>query len=67
MERLGRSSCLNLSSLPDREAIVASRHRGMRLWRDRLFAVMHRNAASANLFPRILGSRFVKLGAQVEI
>ena len=47
--------------------IVASRHRGMPIWRDRLFAFMHRNAAPATGFFRIPGNRLVELGAQVEI
>ncbi|HRP73535.1 MAG TPA: potassium transporter Kup [Luteimonas sp.] len=50
-----------------RETIVASARRGMPVWRDKLFAVMHRNAAPANLFFRIPGNRLVELGAQVEI
>ena len=50
-----------------RETIVASRHRGMPLWRDKLFAVMHRNAAPATDFFRIPGNRLVELGSQVEI
>ncbi|MCA1714590.1 MAG: KUP/HAK/KT family potassium transporter [Gammaproteobacteria bacterium] len=50
-----------------RETIVASRHRGMPIWRDRLFAIMHRNAAPATGFFRIPGNRLVELGAQVEI
>ncbi|HEY0661156.1 MAG TPA: potassium transporter Kup [Lysobacter sp.] len=50
-----------------RETIVASRHRGMPVWRDKLFAVMHRNAAPATGFFRIPGNRLVELGAQVEI
>ena len=50
-----------------RESIVASRHRGMPIWRDRLFAFMHRNAAPATNFFRIPGNRLVELGAQVEI
>ena len=50
-----------------RETIVASRHRGMPIWRDKLFAVMHRNAAPASGFFRIPGNRLVELGAQVEI
>ncbi len=50
-----------------RETIVASRHRGMPVWRDRLFAFMHRNAAPATGFFRIPGNRLVELGAQVEI
>ena len=50
-----------------RETIVAGRHRGMPIWRDKLFAVMHRNAASATGFFRIPGNRLVELGAQIEI
>jgi KUP system potassium uptake protein len=50
-----------------RETIVASAHRGMPVWRDKLFALMHRNAASATGFFRIPGNRLVELGAQVQI
>lgn len=50
-----------------RETIVASAHRGMPVWRDKLFATMHRNAAPATTFFRIPGNRLVELGAQVEI
>jgi KUP system potassium uptake protein len=50
-----------------RETIVASRHVGMPVWRDKLFAFMHHNAAPANNFFRIPGNRLVELGAQVEI
>jgi len=50
-----------------RETIVANAHRGMPVWRDKLFALMHRNAAPANQFFRIPGNRLVELGAQVEI
>ncbi|QWF15989.1 potassium transporter Kup [Lysobacter capsici] len=50
-----------------RETVVAGRHRGMPIWRDRLFAFMHRNAAPATGFFHIPGNRLVELGAQVEI
>lgn len=50
-----------------RETIVARRGGGMPLWRDKLFALMHRNAAPATGFFRIPGNRLVELGAQVEI
>jgi KUP system potassium uptake protein len=50
-----------------RETIIASKHRGMPFWRDKLFAVMHRNAAPATGFFRIPGNRLVELGSQVEI
>ena len=50
-----------------RETIVAGARRGMPTWRDKLFAVMHRNAAPATGFFRIPGNRLVELGSQVEI
>jgi len=50
-----------------RETVVASARRGMPIWRDKLFAVMHRNAAPATGFFRIPGNRLVELGSQVEI
>ncbi|WP_028916404.1 potassium transporter Kup [Pseudoxanthomonas sp. J35] len=50
-----------------RETIVASARRGMPIWRDKLFAFMHRNAAPATGFFRIPGNRLVELGSQVEI
>jgi KUP system potassium uptake protein len=50
-----------------RENVVAGKRRGMPIWRDKLFAVMHRNAAPATSFFRIPGNRLVELGAQVEI
>lgn len=50
-----------------RENVVAGARRGMPTWRDKLFAVMHRNAAPASGFFRIPGNRLVELGAQVEI
>ncbi len=50
-----------------RETIVATPHRNMPAWRDKLFAIMHRNAAPATGFFRIPGNRLVELGSQVEI
>jgi len=50
-----------------RETIVATPRRGMATWRDRLFSVMHRNAAPATDFFRIPTTRLVELGAPVEI
>ncbi len=50
-----------------RETVIASRRRGMPIWRDKLFVLMHRNAASATGFFRIPGNRLVELGAQVQI
>jgi len=50
-----------------RESLVTRPRRGMPIWRDKLFAVMHRNAVPATDFFRIPGTRLVELGAPVEI
>ena len=50
-----------------RETVVATRHGGMPIWRDKLFAIMHRNAAPATGFFHIPGNRLVELGSQVEL
>lgn len=50
-----------------RENVVASSRRGMALWREKVFSLMHRNAAPASGFFRIPGHRLVELGTQVEI
>jgi len=50
-----------------RETIVAKANRGMPIWRDKLFSLMHRNAAPATGFFRIPGNRLVELGTHVEI
>ena len=50
-----------------RENVVATKHPGMALWRDKLFAFMARNALPATAFFHIPGNRLVELGTQVEI
>ena len=50
-----------------RETVVAAARPGMALWRERLFALLHRNAAPASGFFRIPGNRLVELGTHVEI
>ena len=49
------------------ETIAASAVAGMALWRERLFALMHRNAASVVRYFRLPPSRIVEVGAVVEI
>ncbi|MGY0505432.1 potassium transporter Kup [Luteimonas sp. e5] len=49
------------------ETVVAASRRGMPLWRQRLFAFMHRNAAPATGFFHIPGNRIVELGTRVAI
>ncbi|MDM7921884.1 MAG: potassium transporter Kup [Pyrinomonadaceae bacterium] len=51
-----------------RETIIASaKHSGMSRWRERLFALIARNATSATAYFRIPPNRVVEMGEQVEI
>jgi KUP system potassium uptake protein len=50
-----------------RETIIATRRPGMALWRERLFAVMARNATTATAYFEIPPDRVVELGEQIEI
>ena len=49
------------------EAIAASPGEGMAVWRERLFAVMHRNATGAAGFFNLPPERTIELGRQVDI
>ncbi|MCD0422845.1 potassium transporter Kup [Rubrivivax sp. JA1024] len=50
-----------------RDAIIPSLGSGMAMWREKLFASMHRNAAAAGDFLNLPANRIVELGAKVEI
>ena len=50
-----------------RQTLIASAKPGMALWREKLFAWMLRNAASAMEFFRLPTNRVVELGSQLEI
>jgi KUP system potassium uptake protein len=50
-----------------RETIIASRRPGMARWRERLFALLSRNATPATAFFGIPPSRVIELGEQIEI
>jgi KUP system potassium uptake protein len=50
------------------ERLVATRRKGgMAVWRERLFAVMSRNARNATDFFHLPPNRVVELGATVEL
>jgi KUP system potassium uptake protein len=50
------------------ETLIATRHhKGMAVWRERLFAIMARNSQRATAFFRIPANRVVELGAQIEL
>ncbi len=50
-----------------RQTLLPSKTPGMRIWREKLFAWMLRNAESAMEFFRLPTNRVVELGSQVEI
>jgi KUP system potassium uptake protein len=50
-----------------RQTLIASSKPGMAIWREKLFAWMLRNAASAMEFFRLPTNRVVELGSQLEI
>lgn len=50
-----------------REAIFATKQPGMALWREKLFALMSRNARPATDFFRLPPGRVVELGTQIEL
>ena len=50
-----------------RETVVAGEHRGMPMWRDKLFAFLNRNGVPATAFFHIPGNRMIELGTRVEI
>jgi KUP system potassium uptake protein len=50
-----------------RETIMASRRPGMPIWREKIFALISRNATSATAYFCLPPDRVVELGSQVEI
>ena len=50
-----------------RETLLPANHPGMAPWREKLFALMSRNAMRATAFFRIPPERVVELGMQVEL
>jgi KUP system potassium uptake protein len=50
-----------------RETLIVSKNPGMAMWRERLFALMTRNAVRATTFFRLPPERVVELGVQVEL
>ena len=50
-----------------RQTLIASEHPGMAIWREKLFALMMRNAESAMEFFKLPPNRVVELGSQLEI
>jgi KUP system potassium uptake protein len=58
---------MDTSYFLSRDTVVPTFGGGMALWREKLFASMHRNAAAAADFLRLPTNRIVELGTKVEI
>ncbi|MEQ1494413.1 MAG: potassium transporter Kup [Novosphingobium sp.] len=63
----GAFEMMKTSFFLSRQTLIASAKPGMAIWREKLFAWMLRNAASAMEFFRLPSNRVVELGSQVEI
>ncbi|MBC8646841.1 MAG: KUP/HAK/KT family potassium transporter, partial [Thermoanaerobaculia bacterium] len=50
-----------------KETLLPTKHPGMAIWREKLFALMTRNARSATSFFGLPPNRVVELGAQIEL
>jgi KUP system potassium uptake protein len=50
-----------------RDTVMPTFGEGMSLWREKLFAGMHRNASAAADFLNLPANRIVELGSKVEI
>jgi KUP system potassium uptake protein len=58
---------MNTSYFLSRDIVIPALGEGMSLWREKLFANMHRNASAAADFLNLPSNRVVELGAKVEI
>jgi len=58
---------MELTYFLGRERLIPSRRPGMSLWREKLFAIMSRNATGATAYFRIPPGQVVELGMQLEI
>lgn len=63
----GAFDMMDTSFFLSRQTLLASKAPGMALWREKLFAWMLRNAATAMEFFKLPTNRVVELGSQVEI
>lgn len=62
-----RFDMMHTSFFLSRQTLLPSSKPGMAIWREKLFAWMLRNAASAMAFFRLPTNRVVELGSQIEI
>ena len=58
---------MDTSYFLSRDIVIPTLGAGMALWREKLFAGMHRNASAAADFLNLPTNRVVELGLEVEI
>ena len=58
---------MDTSYFLSRDIVIPALGQGMAMWREKLFAGLHRNAAAAADFLRLPTNRVVELGSKVEI
>jgi KUP system potassium uptake protein len=58
---------MDTSYFLSRDIVAPTFGAGMAMWREKLFASMHRNAAAAADFLNLPANRVVELGTKVEI
>ncbi len=58
---------MDTSYFLSRDIVIPTMGEGMAMWREKLFASMHRNSAAAADFLNLPSNRIVELGAKVEI
>jgi KUP system potassium uptake protein len=58
---------MDTSYFLSRDIVIPTFGDGMAMWREKLFATMHRNAAAAADFLNLPANRIVELGSKVEI
>ena len=63
----GLFDMMQTSFFLSRQTLIASKRPGMAVWREKLFAWMLRNSATAMEFFRLPTNRVVELGSQLEI
>jgi len=66
-DKIGALSSMSTSYFISRQTILPTKRKGMAIWRERLFAWMIRNSATAMDFFNLPPNRVVELGSQVEI
>ena len=66
-DQIGSCRAMTTSYFLSRQTVIASARPGMSLWREKLFAWMVRNSATAMDFFKLPTNRVVELGSQVEI